>query len=361
MIRFTVVPQRVRLPEDLVNEGDGDFFDMSLDHLCVAGFDGYWKRMNASWTRTLGWTTQELMARPLIEFCHPDDREATLSARRRLTRGVPLRGLTNRYRCADGTYRWFEWRSVSHVDRRLVYAVARDVTASVRTLASGVAHQVNNPLAYVMTNLEMIVEELGNMDAATMPARTAECVQMANEARHGAERIRTIVRGLMSLSRDGQERHAVVDVRRSVERSIEMTIDAIRPRAQVLEAYGALPPVEADEARLTQVFASLLVNAAQAIPEGDAAGNQIRVATSTDAAGRAVVEFRDTGPGIPEVVLPRIFEAFFTTKPIGVGMGLGLSICHAVVSGLGGRISAANHPSGGAVFRVVLPAATIAA
>src|SRR5688500_18578349 len=108
---------------DLDISGDEEFFEMSLDHLCVAGFDGYWKRLNPSWTRTLGFTAAELMARPLIEFVHPDDREATLAARGRLKDGDPLRTLTNRYRCKDGAYRWFEWRSVSNVERQLVYAI----------------------------------------------------------------------------------------------------------------------------------------------------------------------------------------------------------------------------------------------
>lgn len=336
----------------------GEFFETSLDHLCVAGFDGYWKRVNQSWTRTLGWTAQELMERPLIEFCHPDDRAATLTARRRLTEGIPLRSLTNRYRCKDGTYRWFEWRSVSHVDRRLVYASARDVTASVQLLASGVAHHVNNPLSYVTTNLELIIEELRQMDAASMAVRTAECMQMASEARHGAERIRATVRGLMSLNRDGEERHAVIDVQRAIEASIRSTADFVLRRSRVARDYGPVPPVEGDEARLSQVFVNLLVNAAHAIPEGNAEGNEIRVVTSTDAAGQAVVEFLDTGPGIPESVLPRIFDPFFTTKPVGVGTGLGLSICHAIVSNLGGQIAAANLPGGGAVLRVVLPPAT---
>ncbi|MDF2694331.1 MAG: Sensory box histidine kinase/response regulator, partial [Labilithrix sp.] len=113
-------------PRDI---GDAEFFEMSLDHLCVAGFDGYWKRLNPSWTRTLGWTAEEMMSRPLIEFCHPDDRAAIVAARERLFAGLPIPPPTNRYRCKDGSYRWFEWRSVSNVERRLVYAVARDITA----------------------------------------------------------------------------------------------------------------------------------------------------------------------------------------------------------------------------------------
>jgi CheY-like chemotaxis protein len=119
--------------------------------------------------------------------------------------------------------------------------------------------------------------------------------------------------------------------------------------------------VEGDEARLGQVFSNLLVNAAQAIPEGQADDNEIRITTETDASGRAVVEVRDTGPGIPADILGRIFDPFFTTKMVGEGTGLGLSICHNIVTGLGGEIVAESEMGRGTTFRVVLPAASLEA
>ena len=371
---------------DIDISGDREFFELSLDHICVAGFDGYWKRLNPSWSRTLGFSSEELMACPLIEFVHPDDREATLAARDRLKDGEPLRTLTNRYRCKDGTYRWFEWRSVSSVSRQLVYAIARDVTAereaqrvlqearesqermqrqliladrmaSVGTLAAGIAHEINNPLSYVLTNLEMVIEDLERIDPALAPS-LVDCAVMVREARHGAERIRKIVRGLKTFSRAGDERRTVIDVIQVLEVSIQMTFNEIRHRARIVKDYGPVPFVEADDSRLGQVFINLLVNAAQAFGEGSPQRNEIRVVTGTDAAGHAFVEVADTGPGIPPDTIDKIFDPFFTTKPIGVGTGLGLSICHNIVTGLGGQITATNRPSGGAVFRVTLPAAT---
>ncbi|MDO9021108.1 MAG: ATP-binding protein [Deltaproteobacteria bacterium] len=359
--------------------GDVEFFEMSLDHLCVAGFDGYMKRLNPSWTRTLGWTAEELMARPSIEFVHPDDRAMTLAARSRLTGGEAVRTLTNRYLCRDGSYRWFEWRSVAHVDQGLVYAIARDLTAerearavqeqlqrqlilagrmaSVGTLAAGVAHEINNPLAFVMGNLDMLAEELRRMAAGTFAAQMAECAEMASDARRGAERIQKIVRGLKTFSRAEEERRTIVDVRQVLELSIDMTFNEIRHRARLVKDYGATPLIEADDARLGQVFINLLVNAAQALPEGDVEANEIRVVTSTDALGRAVIEVRDTGGGIAADVIGRIFDPFFTTKPVGVGTGLGLSICHTIITSMGGEITAANLAGRGAVLRVSLPPA----
>jgi CheY-like chemotaxis protein len=140
-----------------------------------------------------------------------------------------------------------------------------------------------------------------------------------------------------------------------------MAWNEIRHRARLEKAYGPLPEVEANESRLGQVFLNLLVNASQAIPEGAADQQVIRIATRTDGAGRAVVEISDSGPGIPPDVFPRLFTPFFTTKPVGVGTGLGLSICHRIVTGLGGDIVAESAPGKGALFRVVLPPADVGA
>ena len=364
-----------------------DFFKMSLDCVCVAGFDGYFKRVNPSWTRTLGWTPEELKSRPVVEFVHPEDQQAVLEARGRLKAGEPMGPLINRYQCKDGTYRWFEWRSVAHADRELVYAVARDITekkrsekqlrearereeklqrqlifaermASVGTLAAGVAHEINNPLTYVSANITMMVEQIDKLgdEGSKEPWKTFR--EMAVDAQDGAERIRKIVGGLKTFSRAEQERLEVLDVRPLLDKSVDMTSNEVRHRARLVRDYREIPLVEADEARLGQVFINLLVNAAQAISEGDPAANEIRVATSTDPTGQAVIEVRDTGCGIPESVLKRVFEPFFTTKPVDVGTGLGLSICHNIVGGLGGRITVTSEEGRGTTFCVFLPAAT---
>ncbi len=232
-----------------------------------------------------------------------------------------------------------------------------DRLASVGTLAAGVAHEVNSPLAYVIANLEMIAEELRAL-APVVPAGTLkDLVDMSNDARHGAERVRKIVRGLKTFSRADEGRRVPLDVRTVLELSINMTFTEIRHRARLVEEYGPIPRVEADDARLGQVFINLLVNAAQSIAEGDTDRNEIRIVTSTDPEGRAVIEVRDTGAGIPAAMRARIFDPFFTTKPVGVGTGLGLSICHTIVTSWGGTISVESEPGRGSTFRVVLLAA----
>jgi two-component system, cell cycle sensor histidine kinase and response regulator CckA len=362
--------------------GAEDFFEMSLDNLCVAGLDGYFKRVNPSWTRTLGWTAEELMSRPSVEFVHPDDRASKLGARQKLQLGSVMGPLINRYLCKDGSFRWFEWRSIAHLDHGLVYAAARDVTekklaeqslaeaaerqaklerqlmfaermATVGTLAGGVAHEVNNPLVSVMANISMIIEEL---DRA--PQERSELREMAVDVQEGAERIRNVVRALKTFSRSDDERRAVIDLRPVLKLATDMTSHELRDRARLVKDYVSTPLVDADEARLGQVFVNLLMNAAQALPEGHVDTNEIRIVTMTDAEGRAVVEIRDTGAGIPATLMPRIFDPFFTTKAVGVGTGLGLSICHTIVTGMGGDISATSEPGRGTAIRVVLPAAS---
>jgi PAS domain S-box-containing protein len=363
-----------------------DFFEMSRDNVCVAGFDGYFKRVNASWTRTLGWTAEELMARPILDFAHPDDRAGILAARARLHHAEDMGPLINRYRCKDGSYRWFEWRSAADIERRLVYAVARDITeqkhaderlresqareeslrrqllfadrmASMGTLAAGVAHEINNPLAYVTANINTLLENIqgcGEMNAAELTTLR----EMALEACEGADRIHRIIDGLKSFSRPDEEQHEIVEIPPLLEKAIDMTFNEIRHRARLVRDIGATPPVKADKTRLGQVFVNLLVNAAQAIPDGDAGRAEIRVNTGTDPQGGAVIEISDTGAGIPADMIERVFDPFFTTKPVGIGTGLGLYICHNIVTALGGRIHAAASDGGrGTTFRVTLPAA----
>lgn len=366
-----------------------DFFEMSLDNLCIVGFDGYFLRVNPSWTRTLGWTVEELMARPSIELVHPDDRERTLASRRRLHEGRPLTSLRNRYLCKDGTHRWFEWRSVAEIERGVVYAAARDINdqilaeeqlreakeqqeklqqqllfadrmASVGTLAAGSAHEINSPLATVTANISMLLEELRSLTDLVPVERLTELTQMATEVRAGAEKIRKVVRGLKTFSRVTEERLAVVEVKQVVELAVTLTANEIQHRARLVKDYGPTPQILADDARLGQVFINLLVNAAQAIPEGASTTNEIRITTSTDAAGHAVIEIHDTGPGIPPALIDRVFDPFFTTKPIGVGTGLGLSICHNVVTAMGGQLAVDSAPGRGTSFRISLPPAAAA-
>jgi CheY-like chemotaxis protein len=140
-----------------------------------------------------------------------------------------------------------------------------------------------------------------------------------------------------------------------LDEALRLVMHEIRHRARLTRMYRDVPPVLASDGRLGQVFLNLLTNAVQAIPEEDGAGHEIRISTSTDGVGNAVVEIADTGHGIPPHLLGRIFEPFFTTKPIGDGTGLGLSISHGIVRSLGGEIRVSSEVGVGTRFRVIFP------
>jgi CheY-like chemotaxis protein len=145
-----------------------------------------------------------------------------------------------------------------------------------------------------------------------------------------------------------------------MESSLRMAWNEIRHRARLIKLYGVVPNVEANEGRLGQVFLNLIVNAAQALPEGHAEQNEIRVSTRLHG-GRVVIEVSDTGAGISPEIIGRIFDAFFTTKGVGVGTGLGLAICHRIVTDMDGELTVDSTVGKGTTFRVVLPIASQAA
>jgi PAS domain S-box-containing protein len=229
---------------------------------------------------------------------------------------------------------------------------------AVGTLAAGVAHEINNPLAYISTNLEIIASELPRV-LASKPTQLAcdELPALVTDARDGVARVSAIVRDLRALARPEVDARGPVDVVGVLVSSIKMAHNEIRHRARVVAAYEpGLPAVLAHPSRLGQVFLNLLLNAAQAIPEGRAEDNEIRVRAMTRGE-HVVVEIEDTGVGISPAIMGRIFDPFFTTKQPGVGMGLGLAISHQIVSTMDGRITVASIPGAGTTFTVTLPAA----
>jgi len=232
--------------------------------------------------------------------------------------------------------------------------------AALGTLAAGVAHEINNPLSYVLTNLDFVPAELNELMASGALRGTAqleEVLQALREAREGAERVSDIVRDLRLYSSPDEEKPKGVDVTRALEAMITLAKAELRHRARLVRDFQPVPLVVAAETRLGQVFLNLLINAAQAIPEGNGDGNEVRVSTRTDEAGFALIEIADTGGGIAPEIRARIFDPFFTTKQVGVGTGLGLSICLGIVRGLGGEISVESEVGKGSTFRVRLPPA----
>ena len=297
---------------------------------------------------------------------HPDDRARRLAMlEQAASPDEPPAVYVLRARAPDGSWRTCEVSSVRLAlgGASVVVACGRDVTerdrlraqvlvtermASLGTLAAGVGHEINNPLAYVIGNLHLIGELIGG-DA------TPELAGAVRDAAEGAERVRKIVGGLRSFSRSEKEQRTAQDVAEVLRSSARLASNEIRHRAQLVWELESVPPVSAEEGRLAQVFLNLIVNAAQAIPDGRSDENRITLRTSTDARGRVVIEISDTGSGMPPEVVARAFEPFFTTKEVGAGTGLGLSICHGIITSLGGEIALDTTPGRGTTVRVCLP------
>jgi CheY-like chemotaxis protein/anti-sigma regulatory factor (Ser/Thr protein kinase) len=185
--------------------------------------------------------------------------------------------------------------------------------------------------------------------------RLDQLQQRLQEAKHGAERVRSIVRDLRQFSStEEHEQLGPVDLRRVLQAAIKVAASQLQARARVVEDYQEIPPVLGNAAKLEQVFLNLLINAAQAVPRGQPAHHQVRVAASCEGPERVLVEVSDTGAGIAPELLNRVFDPFFTTKPAGVGTGLGLPICHNIIGSLGGEISVDSQLGRGTVFRVLL-------
>ncbi|MEO0605805.1 MAG: ATP-binding protein, partial [Myxococcota bacterium] len=213
-------------------------------------------------------------------------------------------------------------RDVSE-QRAMEQQLARaSLLASVGTLSAGVAHEVNNPLAYVIGNLHYIRDQLlKRPDLRTFEEPLADAIE-------GASRIQGVVSDLMATARPTTEGIASVQPGPIVQTCLRITDNQLRHRARVFYEEQETPPVRADALRLNQVILNLLLNAAEALPEGDAAHHRVSIRVGYEPGrGQVRIDIEDTGHGIREADLPRVFDPFFTTRPEGSGMGLGLSIC----------------------------------
>jgi PAS domain S-box-containing protein len=228
---------------------------------------------------------------------------------------------------------------------------ARERLAAMATLATGIAHEINNPLAAVLGNIEMALEMLeeGTIDIADLSS-------MLLDMRAAGERVREIVRSMKLLARGEGVQRERLDVAGCVEQSIAFAANTLRYRAQLVRELAPELYVDANAAQLSQVLVNLLANAALALPEDTPRQNEIRVSARRDGQ-QVLIEVADNGRGIPDELQSRLFEPFFSAKSTAEGRGLGLSISRSIVEGLGGKISVGNRQGGGTVFRVLLPSA----
>jgi signal transduction histidine kinase len=233
--------------------------------------------------------------------------------------------------------------------------------AALGRLAASVGHEINNPLAYVSMNVDLAVVELDRFVAketyrASQSEELATLSVLFRECRVGLDRIRDVVKDLQRLSRRSDVKRETFSLNDLLDESLAMARNQVEHRARVRKLYGELHPIVGDRSALGQVLLNLILNAAQALPEGRADANTVTLKTYLEG-DHVTVEVSDTGAGISPQVLPHIFAPFYTTKPIGEGTGLGLAVSCRIVADHGGRIDVDSEVGRGSVFRVVLPVA----
>ncbi len=318
------------------------------------------------WSDFCGLQQKEGTWQEMKEYFHPADWDAIKSAFLAALESGERRELQCRLRRKDGSYAQVisrvapvrlptgeidEWvGAIEDISER--HALQEQLKESERltslgTLVAGIAHEINNPLSYIISNLRYVLEDWKD--------GTPELREAMTDALDGAVRAAQIVQDLRLMARQGPQNVVAADVVQALEAALRVAQGEIRQRALLERDVSPLPEVHADPVHLTQVFVNLLMNAAQAIPEGQPDRNRVSVRTFVDAAGRACVRIGDSGGGIPPELRGRIFEPFFTTKEPGKGTGLGLSICHGIVQKLGGEILVESEPGVGTSFTVCLP------
>ena len=272
----------------------------------------------------------------------------------------------------DGSFTVSSLVDSEELRRARSLVAAADHAASVHTLAAGVAHGINNPLACVMGNLSFALGEIervgapageaiehqeGGDDWISLSRMFLEIREALAHAKEGSARIRDLVIDLLTLSSTPNGRAVAFDLHPVLESALNLTASEIRDRARLVKRYGEVPRVRGDASGLGRVLVNLLTNALESLPEGKLQENEVALATWTGLDGSAVIEVRDTGCGIPPESLDRIFEPFYTTKKFGRRPGLGLSIANGIMRSMGGEIEVRSIVGRGSSFRVKLPAA----
>ncbi len=334
--------------------------------------NGFVLYVNASFARFLGRDRQQVMDETFLDLLHETYREtmrswlvADADTGRRTTAEYGfvrpdgarvMLQLTPMWLSsfAGRPARAFIARDISEVKQTQADLLLADRMMTVGALAAGVAHEINNPMSYVIGNLHYALSVLTQPDFPE-GADLQELRSSMDEALDGAERVSRIVKNFHTFSRaDQNNAMKALSLTSVVESALTATFIQIRRKAELVKDLGPTPAVVGDEARLGQVVLNLILNAVQALPDNQSTAHVIEIRTYEDQ-GQAVFRISDSGPGIAPQVLNHVFDPFFTTKPIGVGTGLGLSIAHSIVRQLGGHIDVESELGKGTTFTVRLP------
>ena len=353
-------------------------WQVSEDLLGIGNFEGYFSSVNPAWTKTLGWSEDEITTLHVDELRHPDDAPIGQEGRRRLAQGAGTVRLENRFRHKDGSYRWIYWTLTAEAG--LIYLIGRDVTAdreaadthrrteeqlrqlqkmdSVGQLTGGIAHDFNNLLTIIIGNLEALQNSL---------AGASERVNRAiGSAMIGATRAAALIQRLLAFAQRQSLRPCAVDLNELI---VGMGDLIRRSHGEMIEFEfalgGKLPLCFCDANQLESALLNLVINARDAMPQG----GSLRIETAKidlDEAGAVVhglmpgtyltLSIKDNGVGMSPETIDRAFEPFFTTKEQGRGTGLGLSMVYGFVKQSKGNIEIGSRLGEGTMIQIMLPA-----
>jgi PAS domain S-box-containing protein len=340
-------------------------WSLSQDPFLITDREGIWLAASPAWERILGWPLDQLLGRSSAGVIHPDDEERMRREREYVFGGGQAVRFQNRYRTRDGEYRWFSWNAVAEGDR--LYCVARDVTELRETarqleqthealvqsqkieamgkVTGGVAHDFNNLLTPIIGGLDLL-KRRGLSDA--------RMERLIDGALQSAERAKTLVQRLLAFARRQPLQIVAVDLTSLIESMRDLIETTIGPRVELaIDVPDNIPHIKADAAQLEMALLNLAVNARDAMPEG----GKLAIATKCvrltgegeglPAGDWVHLSVADTGVGMNPQVLDRAIEPFYSTKGIGRGTGLGLSMVHGLMGQLGGALKIESAPGEG--------------
>lgn len=352
---FREVTVERRLEEELDR-----FFHLSLDLLCVAGTDGYFKQVNPAFEQVLGYSREELLRQSFLEFVHPDDKEDTLREVARLAEGLPVVDFRNRYRARDGSWRWLAWRSAPLPERGLIYAVARDVTEQIRIeeqmrrqaaelarsnadleqFAYAASHDLRAPLRQIDMLAEWIEEEIHGPSERSVS-------EHLHTLRSRVKRLDALIADLLLYHRAGrgEQQAERVDVAAMV-RDLAALLGP--PPTFTVAAGPGLPVFDTARSPFELVLRNLIANA---VKHHDRADGRVDV-TARETEGGFEFAVADDGPGIPANQREKIFGMFHTLRSRDEveGTGIGLSLVKRLVERFGGRVWVESGAPRGARF-----------
>jgi PAS domain S-box-containing protein len=350
-----------------------NFFDLSIDLLCIAGFDGYYKTLSPSWELVTGYSLEELMSVPFVEFVHPGDRESTNREAGRNAEGATTLYFENRYICKDGSIRWLFWTATPDFENELIYAVARDMTqrkewedalnrakeeaelashAKSDFLAS-MSHELRTPLNSVIGFAKVLAAD----KSAPLSEKQANYLERISA---NGEHLLELINEVLDLAKIeagrvviNYEAADISEIIGDVVAQFEPQVSN-KPTALTTEIPENVQPLTADVRLLRQILFNLIGNAVKFTPEGSVV---VRLHVDKDGRPRTI-EVEDSGIGIPKDKLEAVFESFeqldSSTARAFQGTGLGLSICRSLCSALNYRLSVESEMGEGSTFRVEL-------